>query len=142
MMRRLKNAKLERMKKLAAALAIKTNKQKIIIGLVGGLGSGKTSFVKAFAKNLNIKHVKSPTFTIINSYRRPNGYFYHLDLYRLKRFSQLTALGFKELISKPSSLILIEWADKFKEVKKNCNLIIKFDFGVQSYERNITIIEK
>jgi len=45
----------------------------MIICLEGELGSGKTVFVKGFAKSLGIEEtVTSPTFTLIKEYNRRN----------------------------------------------------------------------
>lgn len=55
-----------------------------ILGLTGDLGSGKTTFTKYLAKNMEITDVvNSPTFTILKVY---NGDIdlYHMDVYRLE----------------------------------------------------------
>ena len=49
--------------------------------LRGTLASGKTTFVKTFAKNLGITNTSSPTFSLINCYDEK---IYHYDLYQIK----------------------------------------------------------
>jgi tRNA threonylcarbamoyladenosine biosynthesis protein TsaE len=63
-----------------------------ILALIGPLGSGKTTFTKALAKNLNIKQtIPSPTFTILQHFKgahpvnRKVLHLYHLDLYRPRK---------------------------------------------------------
>ncbi len=84
-----------------------------IIALVGQLGTGKTHLIKGLALGLEIKGseaVTSPTFTLINEYegRLP---LCHIDAYRLDHAKQLEALGFDEICT-PPTIIVIEWADR------------------------------
>ena len=58
--------------------------QKIFI-LYGDLGSGKTTLIKTLLQRLNVQHVNSPTFSIINNYySSTNGEIYHVDGYRIE----------------------------------------------------------
>lgn len=106
-------------KTLAKALA-KELKGGDVLALIGPLGSGKTTFVKALAKALKIKNsVSSPSFIIMQSFlgKLPKGnkvILNHLDLYRTKNFKEIAALGFTELLKDKNSITAIEWADKLK----------------------------
>ena len=54
-----------------------------VIAMRGGLGAGKTAFVRGFASAMGVSdRVTSPTFTIVNEYegRIP---IFHFDMYRL-----------------------------------------------------------
>lgn len=98
-------------------LKIKPRKKAIIIGLIGELGAGKTTFIQGFAKALRIKEkVLSPSFLILKQFKIPkkNRFLYHLDCYRLKNIKELRDLDFKEIISAPENIVIIEWADKIK----------------------------
>lgn len=91
-----------------------------IFGLIGPLGSGKTTFVKSLAKKLKVKsHVTSPTFVLMNRYKfkklNKNLWLYHLDIYRLKNFKDVEALGIKEIWHNKDNVVVIEWADKIKK---------------------------
>jgi tRNA threonylcarbamoyladenosine biosynthesis protein TsaE len=57
-----------------------------VVCLAGDLGSGKTTFIQGFASGWgSLDPVTSPTFVLINLYRRPDGgKLYHLDAYRLE----------------------------------------------------------
>lgn len=96
---------------------LKNQKDKAtIITLSGDLGAGKTTFVQKIAENLNIKdNINSPTFTISKKYNIKNNNNFenliHLDLYRLKKESELNFIGLIEEIKNPKNIIFIEWPD-------------------------------
>lgn len=88
-----------------------------VLALSGDLGSGKTTFSKAFAAALGIheSEVSSPTFVIMKSYglRNRNHFkkFIHIDAYRLERAEEIERLGWREIVSDPGNLILVEWPE-------------------------------
>src|SRR5512135_3538255 len=57
-----------------------------LICLSGDLGAGKTTLVQGVAQGWgSLDTVSSPTFVLVNEYRRPDGAFlFHLDAYRLE----------------------------------------------------------
>lgn len=87
-----------------AALA----KEGMVIFLKGDLGTGKTTFVKAFAEALNTD-AKSPSFGIVNIY---DGDFLisHIDLYRLNSYEEALGIGIEEILD-DESIKLIEWPE-------------------------------
>src|SRR3989344_3069947 len=90
-----------------------------IIALTGELGAGKTIFAQGFAKGLRIKEkIVSPTFVLIRQHPIPNTNqtLYHIDLYRIEQFE---SLGLKEIMADQSNIVLIEWAQKLKDLPKN-----------------------
>ena len=138
-MPQLKNLNLEQVKNLAVKLAQEHIKKDLVIGLVGPLGSGKTTFTKSFAKELKINSIKSPTFIVTAThFLKPDKKFYHVDLYRLNKKSDLNNIGIEEILNEKKRIALIEWADKFPSVKKQCDLIIEFKL-IDSKTRNVTI---
>ncbi|MGA2672570.1 MAG: tRNA (adenosine(37)-N6)-threonylcarbamoyltransferase complex ATPase subunit type 1 TsaE [Terracidiphilus sp.] len=92
--------------------------------LRGDLGTGKTTLVKGIAQALDAAEpdeVTSPTFTLLHEYDgaldgRPVKLF-HLDVYRLEGERQLETLGLDELLT-PDALVLVEWGEKFKSIRK------------------------
>ena len=92
--------------------------------LIGDLGAGKTTLVKGLAQALDAAEadeVTSPTFTLLHEYDgawedKPVKLF-HLDVYRLEEERQLETLGLEELLT-PDALVLVEWGDKFKSIRK------------------------
>lgn len=88
-----------------------------ILALIGPLGAGKTTFVKALGKQLGIRHkITSPTFTLMHVFPvklpKRRGLIYHLDLYRTKNFRETYSLGITETWGRPGTITVIEWADK------------------------------
>jgi len=114
---------------------IKT-KGALIIGLEGELGSGKTTFIKGFAKGLGIrKRLTSPTFVLMKKYKN----LYHIDCYRIKGYKDILALDFKEIISSPKNIVFIEWAEKIRKILPQDRIWIKFKI-ISNKKREIKII--
>ena len=86
--------------------------QKIFI-LHGDLGSGKTTLIKTLLQRLDVQHVNSPTFSIINNYySSTNGEIYHVDGYRIENEDEVENLGFQDIIDE-DCLCFIGWPEKF-----------------------------
>ena len=79
-----------------------------IIFLKGDLGTGKTTFAKAFAKALGTD-AKSPSFGLVNIYEGDQ-VISHLDLYRLKSYEEALGIGIEEILD-DDSIKLIEWPE-------------------------------
>ena len=83
-----------------------------VVGLLGTLGSGKTTFVQGMAKGLGIDPglVKSPTFVLLREYpgRTP---LIHVDGYRLEHAQSVLWLDLEWVFS-PRKITVIEWADR------------------------------
>ena len=110
-------------------------KDALVIGLEGELGSGKTTFIKAFAKGLSIKRrLTSPTFVLMKKYKN----FYHIDCYRIKDCKDILALDFQEIISNPKNIVLIEWAEKIKKILPKQKIWISFKI-ISEKERKIKV---
>lgn len=92
----------------------------IVVGLYGNLGSGKTTFTQAVAKELGItESVTSPTFVIEKIYETNYPQFkrlIHIDAYRLDSGKELQDLNFEELVENQNNLIIIEWPENIKEI--------------------------
>src|SRR3990167_1799120 len=87
-----------------------------IIFLEGQLGAGKTTFVRGLMRGLGYTGtVKSPTFTLIETYSLPEKEILHADLYRLKNPLELEAMGFRDYFT-DKSIVLIEWANHAEEI--------------------------
>ena len=116
----------------------------LIMALHGDLGSGKTTFAQGFAQELGIKeHVLSPTFLIVKGYPLPvkrNGYevFVHIDCYRVGGEKDLEALGWRNLIANRRNIVLVEWAERIRDILPIDTIVITID-APQENERRIII---
>ncbi len=112
-----------------------------IIGLSGELGTGKTAFVKGVAAGLGFQgYVKSPTFTIVNQYKTDRLTIFHFDIYRLSTYEELLLLGFESYTGR-DSVILIEWFDRFDELKELADTKIYLEYLGEN-SRKLKIIYK
>jgi tRNA threonylcarbamoyladenosine biosynthesis protein TsaE len=86
-----------------------------VVGLVGPLGAGKTTFVQGVARGLEVpqgRHVQSPTFALVNEHpgRVP---LVHADFYRINEEAELAELGLEDAYDRAA--VLIEWVDRFRD---------------------------
>jgi tRNA threonylcarbamoyladenosine biosynthesis protein TsaE len=113
-------------------LKAKKRKRSWLLGLRGGLGGGKTTFLQGFAKELGIrKKILSPTFLIMRKFQVPGSYFrsfYHIDCYRIQKPKEILNLDFKKIISDPRNIVAVEWSDRIKRILPKDTLTIKFNF--------------
>ena len=116
-------------------------KRAVIIGLIGDLGGGKTTFLKSFARELGVKDkILSPTFIImrrfqLNKTTEQFNNLYHIDCYRIKKPKEILDLGFKEIISNPQNIVCIEWADRIKKILPKGTILLKFSFEGKNKRR-------
>lgn len=83
-----------------------------VIHLIGELGAGKTTFARALLGALGVgERIKSPTYSLIESYHVADLDVHHLDLYRIADAGELEWLGLPDLCS-PHALMLIEWPER------------------------------
>ena len=81
-----------------------------IVALYGGLGAGKTVFVRGLASGLGISsHVSSPTFTIVNEYDGTTPLF-HFDLYRIENEKELFDIGWDDYMER-GGICVVEWSE-------------------------------
>ena len=80
------------------------------VAMYGDLGAGKTVFVRGMASVLSPgSRVKSPTYTIVNEYRKGPLPFFHFDLYRIADSSELDGFGFDEYLAR--GICVAEWSE-------------------------------
>ena len=105
--------------RFAAALG-RSAKTGSIIELIGGLGSGKTVFARAFAHAFGVRgRIVSPTFVLTSRYHvSTKKALYHVDCYRLGRLSKNDAGFLTELLNEKSAVVLVEWADRITALLK------------------------
>jgi tRNA threonylcarbamoyl adenosine modification protein YjeE len=120
---------------LAARLAVHARRGDVI-GLQGPLGSGKTSFARAFIRAYggSAEEVPSPTFTLVEIYAfagRPS--VWHFDLYRLESSEEAWELGLEEAWSEGVSLI--EWPERLGALLSAEHLLLALAEGARPSAR-------
>ena len=96
-----------------------------VIYLEGPLGAGKTTFARALLRALGVgERVKSPTYTLIETYTLPELIVHHLDLYRIAAPEELEWLGLRDLAA-GRQLWLIEWPEHGADATPPADLRIR-----------------
>lgn len=87
-----------------------------LVCLSGDLGAGKTTLVQGVAQGWgSLDNVSSPTFVLVNEYRRPDGRcLFHLDAYRLANWLEAEDLDLDRMLE--SGPLVIEWPERIKEI--------------------------
>jgi tRNA threonylcarbamoyladenosine biosynthesis protein TsaE len=109
-----------------------------LVLLRGDLGAGKTTLVKGIAAGFEAaeeEDVTSPTFTLVHEYRGPRANLYHIDLYRVDTPRELETLGLDDLRADPSSVLLIEWGEKFPRFVRERDIEISLERAGESGRR-------
>jgi tRNA threonylcarbamoyladenosine biosynthesis protein TsaE len=80
--------------------------------LTGDLGAGKSTCVRSLLRTLGVTGlIRSPTYTLIETYRVGMLTCVHVDLYRLNGPREVDELGLRDFLG-PGFLLLVEWPEK------------------------------
>lgn len=112
-----------------------------VVCLQGELGSGKTTLVQGIAAGWgSTDAVTSPTFVLVNIYRRPDGaQLAHMDAYRLENAAEAEALDIDNLLE--TGPLVVEWADKIEGCLPVERLWLKL-FAIDEDRRRIEVQPK
>jgi tRNA threonylcarbamoyladenosine biosynthesis protein TsaE len=103
----------------------------LVLHLSGDLGTGKTSLVRGFLRQLGVSGiVRSPTYTLVEPYRAGTFICVHVDLYRLRDPSEMENIGLRDYLS-PGTILLIEWPEKGAPAVPPADLVIEMDYAGQ-----------
>lgn len=120
-------------KKLAKLL-----KKGDILVLTGELGCGKTKFTEGILSYFGLEdEISSPTFTIVNEYKKNDINIFHFDVYRLSDSEEFYAIGGEEYFD--NGICIIEWGEIIQDAIPNDYLEVKF-FKEDDNKRKICII--
>ncbi len=102
----------------AAEAFVQAMGDNMVFAFYGKMGAGKTTFIKALCECLGVTEdvVASPTFAIVNEYRRESGgLVYHFDFYRIKRLVEVYDMGYEDYFYS-GALCFIEWPELVEEL--------------------------
>jgi len=114
-----------------------------VIALTGDLGAGKTVFARALIRSLGraagmeIEHVPSPTFTLVQLYDLADFTLYHFDLYRLEAPEEAWEIGIEDAFA--GGVSVIEWADRIENMLPPDHIRIDLAFGSGETARIATV---
>ena len=107
-----------------------------IIYLIGNLGAGKTTIAQNFIKYYGFEKVKSPTYSLVESYQNDEINIHHFDCYRLNDPEELEYIGMREYFL-DGHIQLFEWPDLGKGMIPNPDISISL--SGKDDKRKITI---
>jgi tRNA threonylcarbamoyladenosine biosynthesis protein TsaE len=110
-----------------------------VVCLQGELGAGKTTFVQGLAAGWgSLDAVSSPTFILVNVYRRADGgQLFHFDTYRIESVSEAEELDLDAMLN--TGPLVIEWPERMSTVLPAERLWIKLEH-VDNDRRQLTFL--
>jgi len=124
-----------------------------LVALFGGLGAGKTAFVRGLARGLGCAgEVCSPTYAIMNEYpgrspqrdcglvRDPAPPLAHFDMYRVEGWESLESTGFFDYLG-GAHVLAIEWSENILAAIPGNAWRVTITPGEDEHSRVITIEE-
>ena len=95
----------------------------LVIYLIGELGVGKTALAQGFIQYFGFERVKSPTYSLVESYQNEVINIHHMDCYRLSDPEELEYIGIREYLLS-GHMLLIEWPELGKGVIAEADISI------------------
>ena len=108
-----------------------------VVAFFGGLGMGKTAFVRGMARTLSPHaQVSSPTFALVNDYGG-NPPLVHFDMYRITDWNDLYTTGFFEY-QEQGAVLAVEWSENIEGALPDETVRVTFE-RLSENERAITV---
>ncbi|MHC1479745.1 tRNA (adenosine(37)-N6)-threonylcarbamoyltransferase complex ATPase subunit type 1 TsaE [Frateuria aurantia] len=122
---------------LAGQLADLISPEGLQLELHGPLGAGKSSFSRALLQRLGVRErIKSPTYSLVESYPWMHGTAWHLDLYRIADPGELEWLGL-EALADPGAIVLVEWPQQGRGMLPAADIRVELDYAGEG--RSVTM---
>ena len=109
-----------------------------VVALRGGLGMGKTAFVRGALRAYgNGSFVSSPTFALVHDYGG-TPHICHFDMYRVSGWDDLYSTGFFDYLN-DESVLFIEWSENIESALPDNTVFVEIRQGDGPDERVITV---
>ncbi len=109
-----------------------------VLILSGDLGAGKTTFIQGLSAGWgSLDGVSSPTFVLVNVYRRLDGQqFFHLDAYRLASIEEAYDLDLDSMLE--NGVLAVEWGERIQSALPGENLQVRLTY-IEENQRDLLI---
>ena len=108
-----------------------------VVAMYGGLGAGKTAFVRGMARGMGLNaRVSSPTFTIVNEYLGARSLI-HFDMYRLSGADELFDIGWEDYLAR-GAVCAVEWSENAQSAFFGDEIRVRIE-KLSDTDRKITI---
>jgi tRNA threonylcarbamoyladenosine biosynthesis protein TsaE len=110
-----------------------------VFAFSGELGAGKTTFISALCKALQVDEtVTSPTYSIIQEYKTTQGKIvYHIDLYRIKNSHEAVEAGIEDCLNS-NEICFVEWPERARDIFPEETVFSNFEI-VSATKRKLVI---
>ena len=99
-----------------------------LVYVSGELGTGKTTLVRGVLKGLgHAVAVKSPTFTLVETYYFGRHQFFHFDLYRIQRPDELESIGIRDYLN-AADYCFVEWPERGAGILPSADFEINIEY--------------
>jgi len=114
----------------------------MVVFLQGALGAGKTTLVRGILRALGYEGViKSPTYTLVETYPLEEFNLFHFDLYRLGNPQELLDIGLEDYLQ-ANAVCLIEWPEKAKQILPKADIFCTIEIPKTGVGRRIILHEE
>jgi len=108
-----------------------------VVFLKGNLGAGKTTLVRYALRALGFQgQVKSPSYTIVESYEVGGYSIHHFDLYRISDPQELLFIGLEAYLDE-AAIVFVEWPELGQGVLPKPNWTIELEADPKNPQRRI-----
>jgi tRNA threonylcarbamoyladenosine biosynthesis protein TsaE len=109
-----------------------------VLYLQGELGAGKTTCARSLLRALGVTGlVRSPTYTLVETYPLAALTCVHVDLYRLQSLTEVDELGLRDLTG-PGSLLMVEWPEKGGAALPPADLSVALRYAGESRQAGLS----
>lgn len=112
-----------------------------MVALIGPLGAGKTHLVKGLAAGLcgtDPAVVRSPTFTLLHSFRGGGRVLHHMDLCRIEDEAAVPS-DVLDALSDAAAVCAVEWADMHPGLWPERVVVVMLDYGADATSRSCRV---